>query len=607
MDQRTIGEIVRKQESDYIYGTTQESKYVNFSMFNTIENIDAYMNSKHLSGENDSLGREKPFFNISVAAANVWYRATDIDRKNIKIRATKSEDWLDSLIATFYFRDWMRRENFGHYLNNWGRILSRYCSAVTKVVENSSGLHIGTVPWNRLIVDPLDFDNNPQIEVLYLTMAQLRDRVRTHGYDAEAVKSLCSALTTRKTLDKQTKDRKSDYVKLYEIHLIAAKNLVTGADSDAEIYAQQMHVVSYVLTKNGGRGRKEYEDYTVFKGLEDKSPYRIAHLMPEDNRTLGIGPVELLFQSQWMVNHSMKAVKDTLDLASKLIFKTADTSFVGRNILTDLETGDFLVHAPNQDFSAINMYKPEMNQFGDFAVQWKDVGREITGVSEAMLGAMPKSGTAWRTVETTLNENYSLFTEMTENKGLYLEDLIRKDILPHLKKKMTNSKEIAATLESLEIEKIDPRYIKDRSVREAGRKVIVRDLLKGTIPSQLEYDEARESSQNTIKDDLSTLGETRFFKPSEISDKTWAEQFKNLEWDVEVDITGENEDVQAALTSLNTALQLVVQPGFAQNKKAQAIVGRILEMTGAMSPVNFNAIPDAAPALPAPQPQMGAA
>jgi hypothetical protein len=43
-----------------------------------------------------------------------------------------------------------------------------------------------------------------------------------------------------------------------------------------------------------------------------------------------------------------------------------------------------------------------------------------------------------------------------------------------------------------------------------------------------------------------------------------------------------------------------MNPAFAGNKKAQAVVGRILENTGAMSPVEYASLPEMAmPAQPA--------
>ena len=43
------------------------------------------------------------------------------------------------------------------------------------------------------------------------------------------------------------------------------------------------------------------------------------------------------------------------------------------------------------------------------------------------------------------------------------------------------------------------------------------------------------------------------------------------------------------MATLNTALKMVMTPGFEQNTRAQNIVGRILELTNAMSPVEYYA------------------
>ena len=105
--------IVRKLESDYTSGNgVVLSKYVTVDMYEDINKIQAYLNSKHTSGETDALGREKPFFNIVVAASNIWYRATEIRQNKIKVRPSKSKDTIDSLLASIHLQDWMKRENY---------------------------------------------------------------------------------------------------------------------------------------------------------------------------------------------------------------------------------------------------------------------------------------------------------------------------------------------------------------------------------------------------------------------------------------------------------------------------------------------------------------
>jgi hypothetical protein len=316
----SIGALIRNQEQDYISGSTTISKYVEFDMHENLEKIDAYLNSKHTSGSVDSMEREKPFFNIVTASVNIWYRATDIDRKNIKIRAGKRSDYIASFLATIKLHEWMRKNYFGAFLNDWGRSLARYGSSVVKFTERDGNLIPEVIPWNRLIVDQVSFEDAPVIEKLYLTEAQLRKRVVTHGYDKEQVEDLCEALTSRKTLDKRNKDSKNDMVEVYEIHGDLPLSNLTGKEEDEDTYTQQMHVISYVGV---GRGKnREYEDFTLIKGKEKKHPYMITHLIKEDGRTLSIGAVEHLFEAQWMVNHTAKAIKDHLDIASKLIFQT---------------------------------------------------------------------------------------------------------------------------------------------------------------------------------------------------------------------------------------------------------------------------------------------
>ena len=603
----SIGEIVRKAEDDYLRGTTQISKYVDFSMAETINTIEAYLNSKFTTTPKDSLGRDKPFFNIVVAAANIWQRATDIDRKDIRIRATKSKDFIDSFLATVLVQDWMRRENLGAFLNEWGRVLARYGSAIVEFVESDGKLHINVWPWNRSIVDSVDFDPNPKIKLLELTEAQLR---QNESYDQDVVDALISAKTARQTVDKKTKDSKSDYYKLYEIHANLSRAQYKKAkgeepaDGDGKIFFEQMHVVSFVGGQSKGRGqKKDMEDFILFSGKKEKQTQLLTHLIKEDGRTLSIGAVEHILVPQWMMNHSVKAVKDQLDLASKLIFQTSDPKFVGQNVLMAIENGNILIHAVNQPLTQINNGSHDTAQFQNFAAAWKVQANEIVGISDAMLGASPKAGTAWRQTEALLTESHNLFEDMTENKGLYLEQMFREFIIPHIKRtKLDTAEEIAATLEANDLHRIDARFIKNMSRKLVNGRV-KEMMIAGNLPSPEEHQAMMAQTQGDIQDSLNGFGNQRFFTPSEISGKTWKQQFKDLEWELEIDVTGEAKNVQEFMATLATTLKVIADPGYAQNKQAQMVVGKILELSGSMSPLELQEAASAAAIPPQPQPQ----
>lgn len=587
-----IGAYIRKAENDFTSGTTRSSKYVSTSLYEDINKIYAYLESKHTTGETDSLGREKPFFNVVVAARNVRFRATDIDRKDIKIRSTKASNDIGALLATLHLRAWMRRNNFGQFLNSWGLTLSGFNEAVVKFVEKDGELVASVVPWSRIICDQIDFNGNPKIEVLELTEAQLK---KNKDYDKEAVESLCNAKSARETIDGQDKDAKSEYIKLYELHGEFPLSYLTGKEEDEEEYVPQMHVVSFIASKDG-----KTQDFTLYSGREKSSPYMLTALMPEPDGSVAVrGVVKEMFDVQWMQNHSVKAIKDQLDLASKLLFQTSDGTFVGQNVFDSIENGAIMIHKPNEPLTQLANSSHDITSLQNFSVQWKNLGNELAGVSESMLGANPPSGTAWRQTEALLQESHSLFNVMTENKGLAIEQMLREHIIPHLKKKMDTSDEIAETLSDDEITKIDSRYIKNMSIRRTN-EVLKEKILNGEDVSTMEQDEMMAESQDEIAGQLADQGGKRYFSPSEIPDKTWKEIFKDLEWDVEVDVTNENLD-QDALTTLSTVLGIVTDPVRSQALQTPAgrtVLNKILRMTGAVSTAEMASLSQPQPVAP---------
>lgn len=590
-----IGSLVRKQEQDYKAGNTVISKYVSFDMLETLNKIDAYHYSQHTSGSQDSLGRDKPFPNIVVSAENIWYRATDIDRGKIKIKAKKNGSVINSFLKTIHIQNWMRKENFGVFLNEWGRILSRYGSAVVKFVEKDGELHRMVVPWQTLIVDSVDFDNNPVIEVLDLTEAQLRKR---EGYDKEVVEKLCEAKTARKTLDGQNKDNKNDYIRLYEVHAELPLSYLTGNSKDEDTYERQMYVISFVAGKDEGK----FDDFILVSGKEKKSPYMITHLIKEEGRTLSIGPVEYLFDAQWMQSHTAKAIKDQLDLASKLIFQTSDGTFVGQNAINAIETGDILIHKINEPITQLQNNSHDIASLQSFGAQWKVIGNEITGVSESMMGKAAVSGTAWRQVEALLTESHDLFELMSQNKGLYVEEMFTRFVIPFVDKKMDSSEEIAATLESNDIDRIDSMYVKNMSFKQSNK--IIKDKILSDFKNTPQEEQATliQSIQGQMKDNLHQTGNQRFFKPDEIDTITWKEIFKDSSDEIEVDVTGENVD-KDAMTSLNTLLMYIAKKqGQPFSPEEKLIFNKILIHSGVVSPLELSTIPPAPPIQPVQSP-----
>lgn len=574
---QSIHEVVRESEDNYVDGRTQISQYVDWSMHDTIERIDAYLNSRHTSGETDSMGRDKPFFNIVTAAVNIWYRATDIDRKDIRFVPQSESSVLLAFVANVLLQKWMDQNRFGQFLNAWGRSLARYGSSVVEFVEQNGKLVASVVAWNKFIPDPIDFDAIPKIKKLYRTPSQLR---KNKMYDKDQVDALITAVTTRKTLDGQQKDDQSHFIEVYEVHGELDSRLLQdkpklNIDENEIKYIQQMHVVSFVKSDKG-----DFNDFTLYKGKEAKSPQMITHLIEEDGRTLSIGAAEYLFDAQWMQNHSVKNMKDTLDIASKLIFQTADPRYAGKNVLSAIETGDIFLHKVNMPLTRVANDKPDISAQQNFGTMWQNLAQEITNTPDLTRGITQAQPLTFGLGQILSNNSNSLFEIMTENKGLAIEDMLQEYVIPHLKKTLKNSDEVVAMLDDAGIAEIDAIYIPKQAVKKFNSEAID-TLLEGDVPAPFDQAQAEQEVQESLK----PLGNKRFFKPDEIGKKTWADLMSDFQWEnIKVEVVNENNDKQAMLQTLAGLYTTTAQT---DPVKANVILAKIMSETGVFSPIQF--------------------
>ena len=490
-----------------------------------------------------------------------------------------------AFLASIHLNNWMKKTAFGIFLNDWGLTLAGYGSAVLKFVEKEGELYPEVIPWQRLIVDSFDFENNPKIEKLYFTPAQLR---KNKSYNQELVESLIKTKGTRKRMSGQSLDNKSDYIEVYEVHGELPLSYLTEKYEDDDTYQQQMHVISFVSTRNRGK----YDDYTLYSGREKQDPYMVTHLIKEEGQTLSNGAVKYLFESQWMVNHTAKLIKDQLELASKIVFQTSDGNFLGKNVLTNIENGDILTYQINQPLTQLNN-KPDIVAMQSYGKQWQDIAREVTSTPEAIRGETMPSGTPYSLGAYLGNQAGSLFEQMTESKGLAIEEMMRKFIIPHLQKKMDTVEEIAATLESYQIDQIDKAFIPREVVRVANEQ-IKNDILNGKM-AQVPDMMAIESQ---IQGKLNEFGNQRFIRPSEIKEKKWKDIFKDLIWEVEVEVTAEQQDKQTILQTLSTVMQTIVaNPTVLNDPNMRLIFNRVLEIAGGISPLELTQV-SSVPAQP---------
>jgi hypothetical protein len=294
-----------------------------------------------------------------------------------------------------------------------------------------------------------------------------------------------------------------------------------------------------------------------------------------------MGSVKSLFQAQWMTNHSIKAIKDQLDLASKLIFQTADSNFVGQNALSAIESGDIMVTKENMPLTQLQNNSHDITSLQSFGQQWQVLAQELVSTPDIMSGQNMPSGTAFRQAAIIQQEAHSNFEVMTENKGLHLEQMFRRFITPHILKKMDNTDEVSATLDAYGIDKIDVRYISNKATKAFNDKMIEAVLNDQELPNMQE-------EMQSVKGELDQMGGQRFIKPSDIDSVTWKDVIGEFEGSVVYEITGENKDKQAVMATLSTVFQTIAtNPMILQDPNARLVFDSILSETNAVSPLQL--------------------
>lgn len=551
-------------------------------MYEIIQKTNAYLASTHITGKNDSLGRKKPFFNICLAAVNIWYRATDKDRKNLRLVPKNSKQTALAFVANVLLKRWMDEAKFGTFLNKWGRTLARHGSAIPKFVEQGGKLIPSVSSWDRLVVDSVDFEALPTIEKFYFTPAKLR---RKNGYDTKVVEELIEArLEARKTLEGKDEDDVDEFIEVYEVEgELPAPLLMTETQqpkADWTKYRQQMHAVAFIATSDN---KKPFKDFTLFKGPQNKPTHMLTHLIEEEGRTLSVGAVEYLFDAQWMVNHSMKQMKDYLDLASKMLFQTSDSNFVGRNVLKSIETGDIFITKANQPVTQINNSAMNVGAILSYKQQWEALGQTVTSTPESTRGVTPASGVPLGTTQIVTEQGLSLFEVMSENKDLAIEEMLRTYIIPFIKKQMDTSEEIAAILDDEDITQLDAMYVPREAIKRHNKRFFD-ETMAGAIASPYEKD----VMESQVKQDLATQGNQRFFKPSDIPTVTWKKLLDDFEWEVHIE-NNESEDKAVLLQTLNFIFQTIASnPMVLQDPTAKMIFGKIMNIAGGISPLQMS-------------------
>lgn len=527
-----------------------------FNTKDTINKIELYRASKFKSGDYDSQGDKKFFFNIITPMCGNATKFIDIDRKDVIIKPLDGEDErIKAMLYSTLLRQYMDRRNIGVLFNKCSDTLPWYGSFIVKKV----GDKIKYVPLKNIKFDPAisnsddTYDlNSPWIvEEHIMSPSELREMKL---WDQKVVERLINESLKNNTP-----------IKVYECYDYF-KNEYLGLPGDG--YSKG---VIFTVNQDGR------EENVLYRSKLDKFPYKKVDFITIEGRGLGLGIAEQSFDGQIRWNEMANQKAKSMKISSKHIFQTRDVQIEG-NILTDVLDGDILkvrseiTPLVNEERN-LQAYKMEEDNV-------MNITRAGSNAQDILMGEPLPSRTPFRLGVMQQQNATKFFDFIRQNIGMFWDEVFEEWIIPEFEKE-ANKEQI---LEVYDTDTID--LLVERDVNTRINQAIVKYVIStGNFPTKEEVDLLKQQ-----------LTDEQKRKPTQFAELI-KNYFKDFKKHLTIDISGEQKATAQEVETMTNFLQLLAQnPGIMQNPDLVKMLNGIASRVG-ISPMTFSGQAQVQPTL----------
>jgi hypothetical protein len=520
-----------------------------FNQYDTIQKIFYYYNSKFQSGDIDADGDRKYFQNIVKNPCKVYSKAIDFDTKNIRMITAGGGDPLKTWFMERDLKYWMRDKQFGKVLNRIFRELPIFGSVVLKIVDGTPYF----VDLRNFVVeqsaDTLE-SSNYVIEIHNYTVAEFRKVAKQMKWEQSRVDEAIE-------LYHQMKD--TSHIRVYERYGEVEEETETGKKT----YTNRRVCIADV-------GVDEFDQYgnlTVqHKGVEMSSdewneytPYWEFHAEKISGRWLGIGVVETLFEPQIRMNELANVQAKTTYWSGLRAFQTRDSG-VNRNMYTDVKNGEIM--NVDSEITQIDMSDRNLAFFNQEKDKWMQNRAELTFSYDVVQGERLPAGTPLGSAQIATAQTLSYFEGIQENVAMDIKEMIYTVIIPQFEKENHGEHTLRLVGQDLDA------YIA-MVKNELVFKEIIRLATTGTFPTNADKDAIGIAVEEAIKQGKEKI----LTVPKGF--------YKEVKYDIDIDITGESVDTRVRAATKFAILQAITaDPTMLQDPQKKKLLASYMEDGG---------------------------
>lgn len=510
---------------------TEITEGYNFDMPNTINMIELYYAGKFKTGDRDSQGNKKYFFNIVKPQCGHATKNLDIDRSEILVKPERNKDRVKAMLYNDRLKYWMKQNRFNIFLNNIGEKLPIYGSVVARKV----GSEIRLVPLSKLKIEPSLSNNNKDhninssfiIEEHNMSASEL-EKMKAKGWDAEVVDKVVSEMR---------KEKESTEC-VYEMY----------AETPDENGKYNL-TVSF-LTEDG--------ELFYNKKVED-AKYKKFDMFTVEGRALGMGIVEMLTDIQIRRNEMANQKADSMRVTSKALLQTKDSNVEG-NILQDVLNGDIII--ADYPITQIDISERNLGSFAQEEANLMKDTRDLTNAREIVTGDSLPSRTPYRLGVLQLQQASKLYEFIKERMSGFVEEICEDWVLTDFEKDV-DTEMVFEIYDSKTLREVVEADV-NRRLNNAIKKIV---LSTGYFPSKEEVDAVKQTMMQDVD------------KPQFV--KIIKGYFKDFKKTLYVDITGEQHNAAQEVETMTNMIQLLAQnPQIMQDPQLKEFLMAIASKTG---------------------------
>lgn len=523
--------ILTKEIEDFKTKQIQIVPGLTFNQYQMIEQCYYYYNSKFKTGEIDEDGDRKYFFNINKNPCKVFSKAIDFDTKNIRLLTTGGGDPKKTWFMERDLKYWMRDKQFGRVLNRIFKELPIFGSVVLKIVD-------GEVYF----VDLRNFVLEQQAE----TLEQSNYLIEIHNYTPVEFRKVGEQMKWGKdkinetiTLFRKMKD--TSHIRVYERYGEVegmTDNAPNGQFTYKRIFWADVGVDAYDMY-NRLTGIKKgvelfSEDWTSEKTSQT---YWEFHAEKMGGRWLGIGVVESLIEPQIKHNEIANQQSKTSYWASLRLFFSQDPKMAG-NLLTEKRNGDVITG--DAAITQIDMSDRNLAFFNQETQKWLANRDELTFSYDVVQGERLPAGTPLGAANLAITQTLSYFEGIQEEVALGVKELLYEVIIPQFEKEQSIEHTLRLVGQDL-----------DKYIEMVKNQMVFEELIRIIVDKNAPFptNDDRDAIGIAISESIKQGKEKILTVPKGY--------YKDVKYDVDIDITGESIDTRVRQATMFAMLQAI--------------------------------------------------